>query len=200
MKLSIQQFVRVFDKEDPKSAEKLQKVANSLIEQIDGLSKIANEFSAFAKMPLPEKKEVDLYKTIESVISIFQQKDKLEFKLKKTRNEAIVFVDKDQILRVFNNLIKNAVQSISKGEKGEVEIEIDVKANDFLISIKDNGHGMSEEQKQKIFIPYFTTKTTGTGIGLPIAKKIIENHNGTINYESELNIGTTFFVQLPKHI
>ena len=200
MKLSIQQFVRVFDKEDPKSVEKLERVASSLIEQIDGLTKIANEFSAFAKMPLPEKKEVDLYKTIESVISIFQQKDKIEFKFKKTRDEAIVFVDKDQILRVFNNLIKNAVQSISKDKKGEVEIEIIVKSDDFSISIKDNGSGMSEEQKQKIFIPYFTTKTTGTGIGLPIAKKIIENHNGTITYESELNIGTTFFVQLPKHI
>jgi len=198
MKLSIQQLVRVFDKEDPSSHQKLEKVAQSLIEQIEGLSKIANEFSNFAKMPVPEKKEIDLVELIQSNISIFEQKDLVDFELKTICDKATVFADKDQIIRVLNNLIKNAVQSIPKERLGKIEISLQKELNEFLIVIKDNGRGISEKQKSKIFIPYFTTKSTGTGIGLPIAKQIIENHEGKIVFESTLNEGTSVFVFLPQ--
>jgi len=198
MKLSIQQLLRVYDPTNPDSGAKLTKVANSLVEQIDALTKIANEFSNFAKMPKPNEEELDLLPLIERVIEVSISEQACEITLISDLKKAEIFADKDQILRVFNNLIKNAQQAIPEERLGIISIDIRAKLDTFVIQITDNGIGIPADQQSHIFVPYFTTKSTGTGLGLAMVRQIIENHNGTIDFNTIENQGTSFTIILPK--
>lgn len=198
MKLSVQQLQRVYDPNDPNSGIKLQKVTNSIIEQIDALAKIANEFSSFAKMPRPNETRLDLLPLVENVIEVFKEDENCEISIETKITQCFVMADKDMILRVFNNLIKNAIQSITNSTQGKIEISILEEQENYLFKIKDNGIGISENKHSKIFVPYFTTKSTGTGLGLAMVKQIVENHRGEIWFESIENKGTTFWFRMPK--
>jgi nitrogen fixation/metabolism regulation signal transduction histidine kinase len=196
MKLSVQHMLRTFDRHDPNVEEKLQKVVQSLIEQIDALTAIANEFSNFAKMPMPKMEVIELSEVIKNVLSVFEQEENCTFRLE-VISECPVLADRDQMVRVFNNLIKNAIQAIPSERKGIIEVILKQQDDQLNITVKDNGKGIPEEMKNKLFVPYFTTKSTGSGIGLAVVKKILENHNGTIRFSSEVNVGTTFTLMLP---
>jgi nitrogen fixation/metabolism regulation signal transduction histidine kinase len=198
MKLSVQQLQRVYDPNDPNSGLKLQKVTNSIIEQIDALAKIANEFSSFAKLPRPNELEIDLLPLLENVVEVFRESENFHISILTELDKCLVMADKDLMLRVFNNLLKNAIQSIPDGKIGEITISITVDENNFLFKFKDNGIGIAEEKHSKIFVPYFTTKSTGTGLGLAMVKQIIENHRGTIGFESEEGVGTEFWFKVPR--
>lgn len=197
MKLSVQQLLRVYDPENPASAQKLEKVVNSLIEQIDVLTNIANEFSNFAKMPRPNEEQVDLLALINSVIELFRHDDKVDIELSTNLQEVTVMADKDQILRVFNNLIKNAIQAAAEERHSNISIHIVRTEKNYLIRIRDNGTGISPEQRAKLFVPYFTTKNAGSGLGLALCRQIIESHRGTIELESTSDQGTEFIITLP---
>lgn len=197
MKLSIQQLQRVYDPNNPNSGEKLNKVAASLIEQIDALTKIANEFSNFAKMPHPNEIELDLKPLIESVIEVFRTEEDTRINFETKLITIPLLADKDQMLRVFNNLIKNAIQSIPENRNGIVTISVVLGKDKFIITISDNGSGIAVSEQSKIFVPYFTTKTTGTGLGLAMVRQIIENHRGTIDFETKEGEGTSFIIELP---
>jgi nitrogen fixation/metabolism regulation signal transduction histidine kinase len=196
MKLSIQQMMRVFEKENPAAKEKVDRLAISLIEQIDGLTRIANEFSNFAKMPSPILEKVELIDVIKNVISIFEQEGvTIQFECSLTKIE--LQADKDQLIRAINNLLQNSIQAFDGKEDGKINLKIDLENENCKIAITDNGKGIPLERQNKVFVPYFTTKSTGTGIGLSITKQIVENHNGKIYFESQENKGTTFYIELP---
>jgi nitrogen fixation/metabolism regulation signal transduction histidine kinase len=197
MKLSVQQLLRVYDPENPASAQKLEKVVNSLIEQIDVLTNIANEFSNFAKMPRPNEEQVDLLALINRVIELFRHDDNVDIELNTDLQEVIIMADKDQILRVFNNLIKNAIQAAAEERHSNISIHIVRTEKNYLIRIRDNGTGISPEQRAKLFVPYFTTKNAGSGLGLALCRQIIESHRGTIELESTSDQGTEFIITLP---
>lgn len=197
MKLSLQQLQRVFNPDDPDSKEKLDKVANSIIGQIDALAKIANEFSNFAKMPKAQEVNLDLIPLIESVIVVFNQEAEAEITFESEVENCWIHADKDLMLRVFNNLIKNAIQAIPRERKGKIEISLASEEKCWKIEIRDNGSGIPEDQQNKLFVPYFTTKSTGTGLGLAMVRQIVEMHSGKISFESSEN-GTSFFIELPK--
>jgi signal transduction histidine kinase len=198
MKLSVQQMMRVFDPADPSSVEKLKKVTASIIEQIDALTLIANEFSNFAKMPLPQETAFDLIPLIANVIEVFGEESGCVLEMKSALSKAEITADKDQMIRVFNNLIKNAIQSIPSEKSGRILINLSETEDHWFIEIADNGIGIPETEQNRIFVPYFTTKSTGTGIGLAMIKQIIENHHGSIYFKSKVNKGTTFSIELPK--
>jgi len=199
MKLSIQQLLRVYDPNDPSSELKLKRVANSIIEQIDALTNIANEFSNFAKMPRPDEIQLDLVAVLENVIEVFKEEGTANISLKTELDKVIIQADKDQMIRIFNNLIKNAVQAIPDYREGRIEIRIFSKDNKIHIEIEDNGVGIPKEKEANIFVPYFTTKTTGTGLGLAMVRQIIENHRGAIYFTSEENVGTIFHLEFPEN-
>jgi two-component system, NtrC family, nitrogen regulation sensor histidine kinase NtrY len=110
--------------------------------------------------------------------------------------KCIVNIDKDQWLQVFNNLIKNAAQACSATKKPIIHIQVSIVKQRVIIEIKDNGCGIPPEQIEKIFTPHFTTKSTGSGIGLSLTKQIIENHDGQISFTSTVNKGTVFTIRL----
>jgi signal transduction histidine kinase len=191
--------MRSYDPNVEGAKEKLERVFNSLIEQIDGLTRIANEFSNFAKMPEPNKQLCDLMGIIRNTLTLFEMEANNKIHLESNTEELVVNIDKNQWIQVFNNLLKNAIQALVGREDGTVTIHIskDETSNSVMIQISDTGCGISDEQKEKIFIPHFTTKSTGSGIGLSVVKQIIENHGGSIYFESVEKEGTTFTVILP---
>jgi signal transduction histidine kinase len=198
MKLSIQQLQRIASDNPDDLTERIDRTAKTLIEQIETLTKIANEFSSFAKMPKANDEEVNLIPIIETTIDLYQ-KENVELSLNENCNGvAKIIADKDQILRVFNNLIKNAIQAIPKETKGQISVLISHEEENFLIKIKDNGIGIPSDKKSKIFVPNFTTKSTGMGLGLAMVKNIVEAANGQIWFETEENVGTTFFIKFPS--
>ena len=199
MKLSVQHLQRVFDPKDPKAKERIERVTNSLIEQIDALTHIANEFSNFAKLPQPVMAEIDLIDLTKAVVALFDNDEDVAVKLELNASEAIfVNADKEMILRVLNNLISNGIQAVALNVKPAIVISIESDSENCYVRISDNGSGIPKEQIQTIFEPYFTTKSTGTGLGLAMVKQIIENHGGSIEIEKTSESGTTVLFTLPK--
>lgn len=198
MKLSIQHLQRAIKENRDNVDELTLKVTDKLIEQIDNLSHIATEFSSFAKMPQAQNEKIELTKIIRSTAHLFQDYPQVDISMNIPAEECFIFADKNQIMRVFNNIFTNAVQAIPEGQKGEITVDLKEKEEVFLIEISDNGKGIPKEMRKKVFEPNFTTKSSGTGLGLAISRNIIEKANGRIWFESEEGVGTKFFILLPK--
>jgi signal transduction histidine kinase len=112
-------------------------------------------------------------------------------------SKIVIYADKEQLNGVFSNLIKNGIQSIPSGRHGIIMLNLDVKSDKVIVAISDNGSGIPEDFRKNLFIPNFTTKSSGMGLGLSIVKKYIESANGTIWFESEVNKGSVFYFELP---
>ena len=199
MKLSTQMLKRAWDDDAPGFDERIARYTQNLIEQIDSLSHIATEFSNFAKMPNMVKEKVDIHSLLLNAIDLHQGEQGVNITLDIYIGKLPCFVntDKEQMLRVFNNLFRNAIQSIPENRKGELIVQLKSSENKYILSIQDNGTGISDELRDKIFSPNFTTKNSGMGLGLALVKNIIESSEGEIWFESTENIGTTFFISLP---
>lgn len=201
MKLSIQHIQRLLDDKSPDLEDRVRRLSKTLIEQIDTLSSIASEFSSFAKMPKAVSEKIDLTEIIGNAIELFKDTPGVEIRFVSAADvgSSDVCADREQILRVFNNLLKNAIQAIPEGRKGIVSIELIRTGRMLTVSIKDNGTGISPDVISKIFVPNFTTKTGGMGLGLAMVKNILENFNGKIWFETQEDTGSTFFVSLPEY-
>ncbi len=197
MKLSVQHLQRSWKDNRENFDEYLDKFTRTLIEQIDNLSFIASEFSNFAKMPKASSTNINLVKVVRSALSLFSNVENLDIKFKPERDVVQIYADQEQLSRVFINLIKNAIQAIPENRKGKIEVQLKLHGNRVLVSIKDNGKGMPEEIQSKLFTPSFTTKSSGMGLGLSITKNIIESFQGNITFNTEVDVGTTFFVDFP---
>lgn len=201
MKLSIQHLQRVGQNKTNNIHEMIERISQTLIQQIDTLSRIAEEFSNFAQMPKAKYQEVNLSNILTNTISLFQGVENIiinyYYKID-NKTSAIVLADKDQLARAFNNIIKNSIQAIPLNKAGIIDIALYEEDESYLISIKDNGKGIIEEQRSKVFVPNFTTKSSGLGLGLAMVKNIIESCNGSIWLETSIDVGTTFFISLPK--
>lgn len=197
MKLSIQYLQKAIQNNQPNVKELTTSVANTLIEQIDHLSKIAADFSQFANIGNKRVEEVDLHNVIGSLLNLYSTNPKVAVMWEPVPGEAFMHVDKTHMNRLFTNLLTNAVDACSEREKCIVSIAEKRVDTNLLVSITDNGDGIPEEMKSKIFTPNFTTKTSGTGLGLAMCKSIIEQAGGDIWFETQVGQGTTFFVQLP---
>ena len=197
MKLNIQHLQRAWTGDPVKLDATFKRVTTILIDQIESLSRLATEFSSFAKMPTDRFEECRLDKILLSTIHLFEQSENVDFIYDKILNPAKIHADPEQIGRVFTNIIKNAIQSIPSERDGVIEVFYEINNKEAIISIKDNGEGMSDEVRSKIFVPSFSTKNSGMGLGLAISKKIIENCGGNIKFVSSRGKGSTFTVFLP---
>ena len=120
----------------------------------------------------------------------------MQITLESQEPKLMVNLDKDQWVQVFNNLLKNATQACSETANPRITVYLTQTENGLKIEIKDNGCGIAKEEMDKIFTPHFTTKSTGSGIGLSLVKQIVENHGGSITFISKQNKGTTFTIFL----
>jgi nitrogen fixation/metabolism regulation signal transduction histidine kinase len=197
MRLTIQSFEHTFNPDDPDSNQKLKEFSKLLIQQIDTMSEVAEAFSDFAALPKPTMKDCDLVEVTQMAINIFQH-EYIVF----SSNEAHIYhkMDRTQWIRVITNLVQNALHSVSKKKKPQIGVQIVSEPTETIISITDNGSGIPDKLKSKIFEPKFTTKTAGMGLGLGIVKNIIKSHSGKISFVSTQDKGTTFSIVLPKKL
>lgn len=195
MRLTVQSFQRKFDPSDPDISRKLDEYSKTLIQQIDTMSSVASAFSSFASMPAQQNETVNIVKIVQLALEIFNE-PYITFSSREP--DIIASMDRTQLIRIITNLVKNAIQAIPSDKPDpSIEVEVYREGNAARIVVKDNGKGISLENKSRIFEPKFTTKNSGMGLGLGIIKNIVENYNGTITFESEPGVGTTFFVTLP---
>jgi nitrogen fixation/metabolism regulation signal transduction histidine kinase len=199
MKLNVQHLQRTFTegKDDP---EMVNRISATLIEQIDSLSAIAREFSDFAKMPQARHTRINLVPKLNSLQQLFETTDSAKIFIDMGLHKRVyVMADKEQLMRVFINLVKNGLQSIPDGREGIIRIFLETDTRGTVkVSISDNGKGIPEEIRDRLFQPNFTTKSGGMGMGLAITYNIVRSLGGRIWYDSVLHEGTTFHVELPE--
>lgn len=200
LKLGLQLLEKSWRDKDPKFDQKFERFSKSFVEQIESLSSIASEFSAFAKMPDTRIVRLNLFDMLSQAVTIFKQMDNISIDYHPTETPFYINADRDQLLRCFNNLLKNAIEAMPPHRQGVIIINYEISDNNILLSIKDNGKGIPENMREKIFEPNFTTKSSGTGLGLAFVKNSIENAGGKVWFETKLDIGTTFFFSLPTAI
>ena len=199
MKLNIQHLQRTKNSGEHKD-EYIERVTNTLIEQIDNLSDIATEFSNFAKIPTAHNQIFNLSESLENVVELYESHDKATVRLDISEADDIeIFADKEQLKRAIINLVRNGIQAIPYGIKGQIKVSLIKDGKNALIKVTDNGIGIPEELQGKLFSPSFTTKSSGMGLGLTIVKSTIENFSGKIWFETEMNKGTIFYIELPVY-
>lgn len=197
MKLNVQYLLRAWDEGRSDFGTFVHRIGKTLVEQIDQLAFVASEFSDLAKMQNNKPTRVDVADKLADTVMLFDKTENATVVLEQKTTHAYAYINAEQLTSVFNNLIKNALQAARDDEPIVVRATVERNADNIIVTIRDNGKGISAEAQDKIFRPNFTTKSTGMGLGLAITKTIIMNANGDIRFETEEGRGTTFFVTLP---
>lgn len=196
MRLSVQSFQRKFDPADENIHQKVNEYSNTLIQQIDTMSSIASAFSNFAKMPAQQNEQLNVVQIVKLALDIFNEP---YISFQSDSKELVAKLDRTQLIRVVTNLVKNGIQAIPlNAEKPQIIVKVFSEDNLIKITVEDNGMGISEENKIKIFEPKFTTKSSGMGLGLAMVKNIVETYGGSITFTSQLGKGTVFTTTFPK--
>ena len=199
MRLRVQMLQRAAEQEDEDVKECIQRTTSTLLEQIDTLSNIAYSFSQYAKLPINNPQPFDLAELVGNLVNLYDNVDGIVFNLEIEPGVDYTFVgDKTNLNSAIGNLIKNATQAIGLRTDGRIDVTLRSTETSFIISVKDNGRGIKEEDKKLVFVPNFTTKSGGSGIGLSLANNIIKSAGGTITFESEEGVGTEFVIELPR--
>lgn len=194
MRLSIQSFQRNFDKNDSEFKSRLDEFSKTLIQQIDTMSTIASAFSNFAEMPAQQGEKINIIETTKLALKIFKEN---YIVFSSEFEDLQVRIDRTQMVRIITNLIKNALEACELIKEPKVQVIIEKKKKEVLISVIDNGEGISKELKNKIFEPKFTTKTSGMGLGLGMVKNLVDSYDGRISVRSKIDTGTTFSIAFP---
>lgn len=198
MRLSVQLLQRA-QKQNPEEAPQLvERMAQTLLEQIDALTRIADAFSNYAQMPTPSPQEFDLVELLRSIHTLYlqQTQEQNSLSLHVPAKPVMVYADRDQLARVVSNLVINALQAIPQDRPGKLTIACTADKA-ALLMVEDNGRGIPAAIQDKVFLPNFTTKSSGMGLGLAMCKTIVENAGGKMGFSTTEGVGTRFWVELP---
>ncbi|WP_285270000.1 sensor histidine kinase [Kaistella rhinocerotis] len=197
MKLTIQNFERKFNPQDPDVHEKVKALSNTLVDQIDLVAKVANAFSQFAQLPEKNNEVFDINKEIKIILNVFSDQS---IYFHSNKPEIMVAMDKIYLSRIITNLVANARQARVEGNESIINVDVEQRQKRIIISVEDNGGGIAEELYDRIFEPNFTSKSGGTGLGLTMVRKMVEEYQGEISVKSEVGKGSTFTIYMPTNI
>lgn len=197
MKLTIQNFERKFDPEDPNIREKVNQLSKTMVDQIDLIATVASAFSEFAKLPEKNNEIINLNNEIEDVLRVFN--DDSIF-MHSNKNNIMINMDRIYLARIITNLVTNARQAESEERKLIINVDIEQHQRRVMISVQDNGIGIPENIYERIFEPNFTSKNSGMGLGLSMVRKMVEDYKGEITVKSEVGKGSTFTITLPTNL
>lgn len=199
IKLSAQRLKKSFSK---LNEENIEKISDTIVENVNVIKVLLDEFSSFARLPQIQLQDSDLNQFIVNVVQDFRSYE-VEILTELENDLPLVRIDHHQFRRCLLNLIENAVLALEdysgNTRTGQVLVKTMSDDQHVLISIEDNGPGISEEHKNKVFEPYYTTRQEGTGLGLSIVSTIINEHHGSIKLHSESGQGTAFTILLPRY-
>ena len=197
MKLTIQNFERKFDPADPDIRDKVKHLSRTLVDQIDLVATVASAFSQFAQLPEKNNEIFDLNKEIKNIINVFSD-EKIYFH--SNRDIIMVEMDKIYLSRIITNLVTNARQAKHDDRDNIINLDVEQRQKRVIITVDDNGTGIPEDLYDRIFEPNFTSKTSGTGLGLTMVRKMVEDYKGQISVKSEVGKGSTFTISLPTNM
>jgi signal transduction histidine kinase len=195
MKLSVQHLLQAYRDGSPGFDKIFERVSKTLLDQIEALSKIATEFSRFARMPRGSFSKVDVVAAVRETIDLFREIEGISFQISIPQEECIVIADADELRRVFINVVRNSIQAIERN--GTISCNVIRESTNCTITIADTGGGINKEILPKVMLPNFSTKSDGMGLGLSMSKKIVEELGGTIRIASLVGKGTTVTIMLP---
>lgn len=197
MKLTIQNFERKFDPEDPNIKERVKQMSKTVVDQIDLIATVASAFSEFAKLPEKNNEVINLNKEVEDILRVFN--DDSIF-MHTNKNNIMISMDRIYLSRIITNLVTNAKQAQSDERKLIINVDVEQHQRRVMISVQDNGVGIPENMYERIFEPNFTSKSSGMGLGLSMVRKMIEDYKGEIVVKSEVGKGSTFIITLPTNL
>ncbi len=178
--------------------ESVRSLAKALLQGIESITTTTDALSNFAKTPISPLKPIDIVECVRYTVDLFRNNEEhINIDFVSTLDQAMVLVDKEMIGHVFNNLLKNAIQAIPENMEGNISVNINHDTTDVVVSVTDNGIGIPEANKDKLFTVNFTTKTKGMGLGLVIVKNVVDQAKGKIEFHSEEGKGTIFLVHFP---
>ncbi|MCL2209212.1 MAG: ATP-binding protein [Treponema sp.] len=203
IKLSAERILRRWQNEPERIGEILESSMMAIIQETEGLSNLLNEFRTLSKPVEPSKSWTTLKEPIEEVINTYSNSyPAVNFNFEYVESNFLIKIDKNRLLQILTNLVINAIDAMNGS--GLIEIRTDLvkkrEINYCRISIKDSGKGINEEESHFVFTPYFTTKESGTGLGLPIVERIVNDHGGAIWFDSAEGMGTIFYIDLPAEM
>ena len=203
MKLSVQHLRRALEEAPERKFRRLfDRVTTTLVEQMDAMARIANEFASFARMPEGSFEKVNLVEIIAEATGLMQEEasDQATIVADLAEDPVLIVADRQELRRIYINLIKNALEAVRGKEDGRIVVTASIsQTGEAESTVVDNGPGIRPEVGDRIFEPSFSTKTSGTGLGLAIARRSVQDLGGEIGYRSTIGVGTTFWLRLPTH-
>jgi two-component system nitrogen regulation sensor histidine kinase NtrY len=197
IKLSTERMIKKWENRDNDFDQVLHRSAKTIVKEVDSLRRLVDEFSRFGKMPEINKTPTYIHTIIDEVVNLYKGYKGIEINVSTPDNSPMVELDGEQFKRVLINIFDNATQAITNSGSINVTVNFDIPSNWAYISIADNGSGIKDEDKEKLFLPYFSTKKDGTGLGLAIANRIIAEHKGHIMVRDNEPNGTVFTIEIP---
>ena len=197
IKLSTERMVKKWESKESDFNQVFERSTKTIIKEVDGLKRLVDEFSRFSKMPEVRKLPTHLPTLIDEVVNLYKGYKGIEVNVSLPEECPLVELDEEQFKRVMVNIFDNAVHAISNKGKIEVKLRFDLSSNMVFIDIADDGPGIRDEDKERLFLPYFSTKKEGTGLGLAIANRIIAEHRGYIRVRDNEPKGTIFTMEIP---
>jgi two-component system nitrogen regulation sensor histidine kinase NtrY len=197
IKLSTERMVKRWETKESDFDQVFERSTKTIIKEVEGLKRLVDEFSRFSKMPEIKKLPSHLPTLIDEVVNLYKGYKNIEINVSLPEECPLVELDEEQFKRVIINIFDNAVHAISNKGKIDVKLRFDLSSNMAFIDIADNGPGIRDEDKERLFLPYFSTKKDGTGLGLAIANRIIAEHRGYIRVRDNEPKGTIFTMEIP---
>jgi two-component system nitrogen regulation sensor histidine kinase NtrY len=184
-------------REDEDFGKVFERSTRTIIREVESLKRLVDEFSRFGKMPEIRKAPVLLSPIIESAVSLYKDYRGLEIHVSAKGDAVPVELDEEQFKRVLINLVDNAIQAMQNKGRIDIMVHYDILSNRVYVDIADTGPGIREEDREKLFLPYFSTRKGGTGLGLAIASRVVTEHRGYIRVMDNKPSGTIFSIELP---
>ncbi len=197
IRLSTERMLKKWEQKDKDFDQVFERSAKTIVNEVNSLKRLVDEFSRLGKMPEIKRTPTNLSGIINEVLNLY--KDYKEFNINTAipDNLPLIEVDGEQFKRVLINIFDNAFQAMGSSGQIDLNVHFDNQSNKIFIDIADYGPGLRDEDKERVFLPYFSTKKGGTGLGLAIANKIVSEHMGTIKVRDNNPKGTIFTIELP---
>ncbi len=200
LQLTVENLVRARALPEAEFDEVFRESTTTLSAEIANLKTIIGRFSDFSKMPKPELERIDAKDVLERVRSLYEataaQESKIDFVLQIASAAMPLMADPELLHRALSNLVLNAMDAMPNG--GKLTLAAQPRTDKIEIRVSDTGEGLTPEECERLFTPYYTTKQHGTGLGLAIVQSVVADHGGTIAVESRAGNGATFIITLPK--
>ncbi len=197
IKLSTEHMIKKWLNRDEDFGKVFDRSTRTIIKEVESLKRLVDEFSRFGKMPEIRKAPVLLFPIIESAMNLYKDYKGLKIRVSIRGDEVPVELDEEQFKRVLINIVDNAIQAMQNQGRIDIMVQYDVLSNRVYVDIADNGPGIREEDREKLFLPYFSTRRDGTGLGLAIASRVVTEHRGYIRVMDNRPSGTIFRIELP---